>query len=275
LKSWQFVSNVEAAIYARIVIFWNPDIVKVEILHFSAQGIHVQITSLVHQYSFTATFIYGFNTITTRRALWEDLRKWGTESPWLLLGDFNYILSQDDKHNGESVSNYEISDFRECCSDLGIADLNSMGCHFTWTNGTMWTKIDRVIVNTYWSTLQQMDHVHFGTPGALSNHSPTTIQLGFWEFHGKRNFKFFNIWVAHPQFLETISQHWSLDIYGSHMYILCKKLKQLKGALKTLNNLYFSHISERVARAGKDLDDTQLLLQDDRDNGHLLALEKQ
>jgi len=59
------------------------------------------------------------------------------------------------------------------------------------------------------------------------------------------------------------------------MYILCKKLKQLKGALKTLNNLHFSHISERVARAGKDLDDTQLLLQNDRDNGHLLALEKQ
>ena len=83
------------------------------------------------------------------------------------------------------------------------------------------------------------------------------------------------MWAAHPQFLETISQHWSLDIYGSHMYILCKKLKQLKGGLKTLNNLHFSHILERVARAGKDLDDTQLLLQNDSDNGHLLTLEKQ
>jgi hypothetical protein len=59
------------------------------------------------------------------------------------------------------------------------------------------------------------------------------------------------------------------------MYILCKKLKQLKGGLKTLNNLHFSHILERVARAGKDLDDTQLLLQNDSDNGHLLTLEKQ
>ena len=59
------------------------------------------------------------------------------------------------------------------------------------------------------------------------------------------------------------------------MYILYKKLKQLKGALKTLNNLHFSHISEKVARAEKDMDDTQLLLQNDRDNGHLLALKKQ
>jgi hypothetical protein len=59
------------------------------------------------------------------------------------------------------------------------------------------------------------------------------------------------------------------------MYILCKKLKQLKGGLKSLNNLHFSHILERVARAEKVLDDTQLLLQNDMDNGHLLALEKQ
>jgi hypothetical protein len=98
--------------------------------------------------------MYGFNTIIVRRALWEDLRRWGTDSPWILFGDFISILSQDDKHNGEPVSNYEISDFRECCADLGIADVNSMGCHFTWTNDTIWTKIYRVMVNTHWFTLQ-------------------------------------------------------------------------------------------------------------------------
>ena len=100
LKSWQFVSNAKAAIYAQIVVFQNPETVEVEMLHFYAQGIHVQITSLSQQYSFTATFIYGFNTIAARRALQEDFNRWGTESPWMLLGDFNSILSQDDKHNG-------------------------------------------------------------------------------------------------------------------------------------------------------------------------------
>lgn len=275
LKAWQFVSNADYAAYARIVVFWNHDTVKVEMLHSSAQGIHVMVTSLVQQFCFAATFIYGFNTIAARRGLWEDLRRWETASPWLLLGDFNSVLSQEDKHNGEPVSTYETTDFRECCSDLGIADLNSTGSHFTWTNGRIWTKIDRVMANTQWFNLQQRAHVHFGNPGAFSDHSPSTVQLGLRELCGKRNFKFFNKWATHPQFLETISQHWSLDIYGSHMYILCNKLKHLKGRLKTLNNLHFSHISERVARAGKELDATQLLLQNDRDNGNLLELEKQ
>jgi exonuclease III len=175
LKTWQFVSNAEAAAYAHIVVFWNPETVKVEMLHFSAQGIHVLVTSLVQQFCFTATFIYGFNTISARRTLWADLRRWSVDSPWLLLGDFNSILSQEDKHNGEPVSTYEISDFRECCSDLGIADLNSTGSHFTWTNGTVWTKIDRVMVNTHWYSMQQMAHVHFGTPGAFSDHYPSTV----------------------------------------------------------------------------------------------------
>ena len=31
LKTWQFVSNAGAAAYARIVVFWNPETVKVEV----------------------------------------------------------------------------------------------------------------------------------------------------------------------------------------------------------------------------------------------------
>jgi hypothetical protein len=119
-----------------------------------------------------------------------------------------------------------------------------------------------------------MAHVHFGTPGAFSDHAPSTVQLGLRAPQGNRNFKFFNMWTAHPQFLETISQNWSTDAYGTHMYILCKKLKLLKGSLRSLNSLHFSHISERVARAERALDDTQLLLQNDMDNVQLLAHEK-
>jgi len=139
----------------------------------------------------------------------------------------------------------------------------------------VWTKIDRVMVNTHWFTLQQQAHVHFGTPGAFSDHFPASVQLGPWELHGKQNFKFFNMWAAHPRFLDVITRHWTMDIYRSHMYILCKKLKLLKRALKELNNLHFSHISERVARAETKLDNIQLLLQNNRDNRHLLMLDKQ
>ena len=71
----------------------------------------------------------------------------------MVLDDFNFVLSQADKHNGAVVSTYETSDFRECCSDLGLHDLNNTGCHFSWTNGNVWSKLDQVLFNPFCSSL--------------------------------------------------------------------------------------------------------------------------
>ncbi|KAJ6898030.1 hypothetical protein NC652_024759 [Populus alba x Populus x berolinensis] len=82
-----------------------------------------------------------------------------------------------DKHRGEPVSTYETADFRQCCSDLGLADLNYSGSHFTWSNGSVWSKLDRVLANPLWSLSHTSMHVHFDNPGAFSDHSPATVSF--------------------------------------------------------------------------------------------------
>lgn len=47
--------------------------------------VHVLIYSLIHQFSFYATFVYGLPTIVARRTLWEDLRQWCPNAPWLIM----------------------------------------------------------------------------------------------------------------------------------------------------------------------------------------------
>jgi len=274
LKNWNFLSNVATANTARILVFWNPSTVKVELIDFTAQGLHVTISSLVNQCVFLATFVYGYNTVIARRALWEDLQKWSSKSPWIILGDFNSILSQDDKHNGEPVSSYEISDFRTCCSVLGLSDLNYTGCQFTWTNGKIWSKIDRVLVNPYWSGLQRSAQVHFHNPGAFSDHSPISVCIGPLYQQRRASFKFFNMWAEHQDFKHILSEQWHVAVYGSPMYVLCRRLKLLKAPLKQLNKLHFAHISERVRRAEDDLEQHQSLLHNDKNNEHLLAWDK-
>jgi len=101
------------------------------LLASSAEGLHLSVRSLISQFSFMVTFVYGFNTMIARRSLWADLRTWCPTCPWMVLGDFNYVLSPANKHNGEVVSTYETSDFREFCSNLGLHDLNHTGCHFS------------------------------------------------------------------------------------------------------------------------------------------------
>nr|TKR85206.1 hypothetical protein D5086_0000250120 [Populus alba] len=275
LKNWKVLSNAAAASTARIVVFWNPTTVNIDLLGFSAQGLHVLISSLVHQIKFFASFVYGFNTIIARRALWDDLRNWSPNSPWLILGDFNSLLSQSDKHHGELVSSYETSDFRQCCSDLGLSDLNYSGSHFTWSNGSVWSKLDRVLANSLWSLSFTSVQVHFDNPGAFSDHSPATISFHPHQPMGKKCFKFFNMWSNHPSFLELVAEAWQLDTHGSPMFTLCKRLKHLKRPLRDLNKFHFSHISERVARAEAALDDHQSLLSSDMHNSNLQAIDKQ
>ncbi|KAJ6291204.1 hypothetical protein OIU76_023294 [Salix suchowensis] len=273
LKKWKFLSNVASSSFARIVVFWNPSSVSVDLVGSSSQGLHVLVKSLVSQVEFHITFVYGLHTIVARRALWDSLRDWCLPSPWMVLGDFNSLLSQDDKLNGTAVSMYETADFNKCCLDLGFYDLSYTGCHFSWSNGSVWSKLDRVLVNPHWSSLHSTAHVHFGNQGAFSDHSPVLVRLDP-LVPGQRSFKFFNMWASHSDFLHTVSEGWQNVVMGSPMFSLCKKLKGLKRPLKQLNSLHFSHISERVSRAESDLDVLQSALHLDPSNQQLVQEDK-
>jgi len=89
---------------------------------------------------------------------------------------------------------------------------------------------------------------------------------------GKKCFKFFNIWTNHASFLELVVDKWHYEVHGSPMFIICKHLKHLKGPLRELNKLHYSHISERVARAKAALDAHQTIFSNDRDNTQLHAV---
>nr|TKS10927.1 hypothetical protein D5086_0000078320 [Populus alba] len=74
-----------------------------------------------------------------------------------------------------------------------------------------------------------------------------------------------------PLFLSTLGYRW-YEVHGSPMFILCKRLKHLKGP--KLNKLHFSHISDRVARAEAAMDAHQTLSSNDRGNTQLYAIDK-
>ena len=195
LKRWKIASNATASSSARIVLIWNPDTTSVEVLHNSDQAINVKIKSLINQIEIHACFVYGFNTIIECRVLWANLRDWSPSSPWLVLGDFNAVLSQNDRHEASLVSSYETSDFHSCCMDLGLSVVLYSGNHFTWNRSNTWSKIDRVMANPLWSTAALPISVNFSNPGSLSDHAQAWIQLFEQQAQGKWNFKFFNMWT--------------------------------------------------------------------------------
>ena len=130
-----------------------------------------------------------------KRPLWDNLRSFNSslEIPWLLLGDFNNVREVEEKSNGIPITPYEVRDFNQCCYDIGISDFWSTGAFLTWTNNSVWSKLDRAMINNKWAQEGWMVMANFGFPGKFSDHSPCAVSLFEDNDQGVRPFKFFNI----------------------------------------------------------------------------------
>ena len=95
----------------------------------------------------------------------------------MLLGDFNCVLKDNEKINGCAVNFYEIKDFLECYLLASLLDMTSSGCFFTWTNNSVCSKLDRVLINNCWRIQGFEGQVTFLPRGCLSDHSPTVVSL--------------------------------------------------------------------------------------------------
>ena len=82
--------------------------------------------------SYTAIFVYGYNTEIQRRNLWEELVTVAgmgvvKEAPLIVLGDFNQIRTASEHF---SIASYPLpvsgmGDFQECLLDGGLDDLET------------------------------------------------------------------------------------------------------------------------------------------------------
>lgn len=86
------------------------------------------------------------------------------------------------------------------------------------------------------------------------------------------------MWLDHPNFKDILQHCWRGFVRGTKQYVLASKLKTLKGPLKDLNKLEFSHISERAKRANHDfqlaLDNLDVLNATSEEKTNVQALRK-
>jgi len=72
--------------------------------------------------------------------------------PWIIVGDFNEPLVNEDKFGGRPVSINRSLLLKECLDKCNMVDLGFSGPRYTWTNrrdiqGLIQERIDRFFVN--------------------------------------------------------------------------------------------------------------------------------
>ncbi|XP_020255421.1 uncharacterized protein LOC109832477 [Asparagus officinalis] len=263
-KNWNWLSNVTNHGKARIWIMWNPNILDIQVNKISDQSITCKVQSLDERMKCVITSIYGLNQMQARKDLWLELKMLQLSTinePWLLCGDFNTVISNDEKFGGSILSEADTKDFRDCIKDCNLNHLKTTGCFYTWNNkqdqdSRVWSRLDMALVNDAWIHLYTSSQVEFLLP-RFSDHFPALVYFYDECPGGKKPFKFFNMWTKHDSFLLVVTTIWQTKIDEYKMYSVCMKLKQLRGALKDINKKHYYNISEQVQRAKFALDEAQ------------------
>ncbi|XP_050280328.1 uncharacterized protein LOC126721320 [Quercus robur] len=125
--------------------------------------------------------------------------------PWVLAGDFNEPLMEEDKFEGKAVSVNRSHLFKECLDKCNMIDIGFSGPRFTWTNRREFQtliqeRIDRVFVNPSWCVLySEARVVHFTR--CHSDHCPILLEMQLRTILGEiRPFRFQTSWLLEPSF---------------------------------------------------------------------------
>ncbi|GAA0150724.1 hypothetical protein LIER_09599 [Lithospermum erythrorhizon] len=216
--SWESSTNFHLIENGRIGLFWDTKRVTCDVLECSPQERFIGVP-----YS-----VGCFAHITLD-----------------CLGGFQLFHLPQDKRGGKAQTAYLFHDLKEFVMATSLVDALSSGSFYTWTNGSLWSKIDRVLMNPVWSDLGLMCTAELFPSEPTYDHFPVLATMVSQPQRGSRSFKFYNMWITHRDSI------WETEIWGTAQYVLCGKLNLLKKPLRKLNRDEFGGIFDKTSRAKK------------------------
>ncbi|XVF31569.1 hypothetical protein REPUB_Repub17cG0001900 [Reevesia pubescens] len=131
---------------------WMED-VHVSILSYSSWHIDVEI-KMENSASWRFTGFYGHPVTHKRKDTWLLLRLLNERSnlPWLIVGDFNELLSHVEKQGGALRPSWQMATFKETVDACGLQEMPFSEPMMTWRWGSgtnmILERLDRSLTTT-------------------------------------------------------------------------------------------------------------------------------
>jgi exonuclease III len=118
-----------------LAVLWKHPFVC-HIINYSTNFINLEV---IHPTlpRWRLTGFYGYPNNERRRDSWDLLRTLSQDNslPWCIMGDFNDILSNEEKRSGVDHPLWRIRGFRDAVQDSNLVDIPLIGYPFTWVKG--------------------------------------------------------------------------------------------------------------------------------------------
>ncbi|XP_061351262.1 uncharacterized protein LOC133296317 [Gastrolobium bilobum] len=162
---------------------WNQASFSVELVEKGEQYILTRIT-FHNKKPFLFSAIYANPRLEKRKELWDTVRRQHAmiQEPWMLAGDFNDIVSTEEKRGGAPVDLNVCATFGSVLDNCQLLDLGYSGPLFTWKGpkfqhlDRVFKRLDRVVANAQWRMAFDEAVAHV-IPRVYSDHCPIILSL--------------------------------------------------------------------------------------------------
>ncbi|KAH0661803.1 hypothetical protein KY284_026734 [Solanum tuberosum] len=203
----------------KIWCFWKDDW-EGSIILDTVQHVTIQFKKNDKEFLISAVYV-RCNTME-RLELWEELESIATNArcTWVIGGDFNVIISEEEKVGGLEFTLNEAIDFASFISSNALSEVPFSGSKYTWWNGQIeeaciFKRWDRILMNQEFLEVFPSSEVqHLIRQG--SDHAPLHLSYNNDEVPIIKPFKFMNVWSKHQQFIKIVEDSWKIDFVVIH-----------------------------------------------------------
>eukprot|EP00253_Pinus_taeda_P022169 PITA_22169 len=255
-RNMEVLENVSQGREGGLATMW--DIKEIQMLsaeankHFMA----VEFQPIGNSRSFLCINIYSPQKLEDKINFLDALTRLINRHPrskCILGGDFNMITNLLEKKGGLRKLNRDAKAFTGFIETVKLVDIHPKSGLFTWNNrrggeSLIASRLDRFLILEsiiMEGIIAESDIL----PSGGSDHWPISLIVEVQGTPRNKPFRFENFWLDHPNLLEMVKKWWSkpLEVRGSKMFNLQKKLKATKEKIKDWNKTVFGNIFQEKA----------------------------
>ncbi|KAI0492152.1 hypothetical protein KFK09_026418 [Dendrobium nobile] len=230
---WNFYCVPLEGLSGGILVLWKVNVASFQILESSSQFI-VGDLEVHNKGTWRIASIYGSKDVYRRRWLWERLGFFADkELPLVIGGDFNCILSSDDKRGGKrfkfSLGSKEKKTF---LANNDFHEVRFVSPKFTWCNNKQGVdrileRLDKCFINP--AAMTASNHLFVRHLARVASyHCPIILNLMVHQA-SKRIVRFEDVWAQNKASMAVVNKVWKRNYRGNAANILnCKMKKSLK-----------------------------------------------